>query len=264
MATNPLISQPVHMTGRGGTRASAVQIPPRSWPRRARRGHGFSGAVYQPTRLRSSTALRSSLRLSSRPWRAEARTTKTAKKITTPRAEEGDDAVVGLADEALAVVAREGGRGQHEGGRDHDYRREEPHPDANDTRASGPAEALAFRRRVAVRGNRPRASRRGSPSSCRSRAPVTCGSFPPSPAGRTRAPRSRRSRSSGRWPPSCSTSGTTSPHCARLAALGARPRGAPRARRAARLVHPARHDPDRDLRRSCSRTRSRPGRATST
>ena len=41
------------------------------------------------------------------------------------------------------------------------------------------------------------ASSRGSRSSCRSPAAVTCGSSPPSPAGRTRAPRSPPSSSSG-------------------------------------------------------------------
>jgi inorganic pyrophosphatase len=45
----------------------------------------FSGrSGYQPTRLRSSTALRCSLRRSSAPWIQEATITKTVKKITTP------------------------------------------------------------------------------------------------------------------------------------------------------------------------------------
>src|SRR5215210_6900597 len=47
--------------------------------------------------------------------------------------EEGDDAVVGLAPEALAVVAGVGTGGRHEPGREHENWRQEPHSTPNDT-----------------------------------------------------------------------------------------------------------------------------------
>ena len=125
------LSQRVHIArARAGEHRRCRDTPPRT----ARPRH-LPGSLwflrrepaYQPTRLRSSTALRCSLRRSRTAWSQEARITNSVKKITRPRQKKVIDLVVGLAVEALAVVAREGGGGRDQPGREEEEGSQLPH-----------------------------------------------------------------------------------------------------------------------------------------
>ena len=107
---------------------------------------------------------------------------------------------------------------------------------------------LGFRRRVAPRGNRPRdhAGADGVPADLEHRAPAHHSRVRGLGGPWSRVHRGDPARHDGRGAPLLPP--RPRPDRARVAALAARPGGAARARCAARLVHPARDDPDRDLR----------------